>query len=200
MRILTLKPATNESDPVEVTLSVEHLDNVLPEQPGAEAGLGQVTTSTSEYEAISYVWGTDGRSHTITCDGKHLPVTQSIYDALVRMRLPSEPRRLWADQVCIDQDNVAERSSQVRLMNAVYKGASRILVWLGRDEQGVAEDAIKMVDHLHGVFCDDDAHAEFRLAHSEQLYRQNYQPWIPLSKLTKLAWVCSSLAPEALLL
>jgi hypothetical protein len=74
-------------------------------------------------------------------------------------------------------------------MNAVYKNSTKVLVWLGRDSEGVAADAIRMVHSLFEVFKDDKAHEEFKVAHEENLSMQSPEPWIPLAKLTKLPWV-----------
>lgn len=170
VRILTLGPGVGD-EPLVGHLNFENLDN------------------SPRYEAISYVWGTGTRSSWITCDGKILPLTQSVHSALQRMRLPSRTRRLWADQVCINQNDLRERSQQVRLMNAIYKDAQHILVWLGPEDEGVAEEAVTMISYLHGVFTQEEMHNEFKLAHSEALWKQDRDPWVPLSKLTRLSWV-----------
>ncbi|KAL6877850.1 heterokaryon incompatibility domain-containing protein [Trichoderma longibrachiatum] len=174
VRFLILQPGSG-SDPLIGSLQLGSLD---PDD------LAQLPP----YEAISYVWGTSDRLFTLLCDGAVLPLTQSIRDALARVRLPDRARRLWADQICINQDDVAERSQQVKLMNAVYKNASKVLVWLGRDVDGVAADAVRMVHHLDGVFRDDEAHEAFKIAHEEHLAMQSGERWVPLAKLTKLPW------------
>ncbi|KAH0496270.1 hypothetical protein TgHK011_003641 [Trichoderma gracile] len=174
VRFLILQPGSG-SDPLVGGLQLGSLD------PADAAEL-------PPYEAISYVWGTSDRLFTLLCDGAVLPLTQSIRDALVRVRLPDRARRLWADQICINQDDVAERSQQVKLMNAVYKNASKVLVWLGRDVDGVAADAVRMVHHLDEVFRDDEAHEAFKIAHEEHLAMQSAERWVPLAKLTKLPW------------
>ncbi|XWX00550.1 hypothetical protein V2A60_008570 [Cordyceps javanica] len=117
-----------------------------------------------------------------------LRITQSICDALQRLRLEDRPRRLWADQVCINQDDVEERSQQVNLMNSVYRSAKRVLVWLGRDEDGKAKDAVEMVQYLQQVFSDEQAHEKFREAHSNNLHLQDVAPWKPFAKLAMLPW------------
>lgn len=170
VRILTLAPGTGD-DALVGSLSVENLD-VNP-----------------RYEAISYVWGTEGRCAGILCNGRPLPLTTSIEGALRRLRHATQPRRLWADQICINQDDIAERSRQVSLMNSIYKGAEHVLVWLGPDDERVADDAVSMIHHLRDVFADDELHESFRLAHSEELLQQDQSLWVPLSKLTKLPWV-----------
>jgi hypothetical protein len=38
---------------------------------------------------------------------------------------------LWADQICIDQSNLDERSQQVLLMKKIYENALTVFVYLG---------------------------------------------------------------------
>ena len=48
--------------------------------------------------------------------------------------LESSPERwkyFWIDAICIDQNNVPERSDQVGLMREIYTSAKFVLVWLG---------------------------------------------------------------------
>ena len=170
IRILTLYQGSGDT-PLEGSLTVESLD------------------SDPSYEAVSYVWGTLGRSCHLSVEGEILSLTQSIHDALSRVRHPVKARRLWADQICINQDDIAERGQQVQFMNAIYKNAERVLVWLGRDNEGIAEAAVETVNHLETVFADEVLHERFMKEHSENLVNQSQEPWIPLSKLSKLSWV-----------
>ena len=41
---------------------------------------------------------------------------------------------LWVDALCINQDDIPERSHSVRIMSAIYRRAERVLVWLGPRE------------------------------------------------------------------
>ncbi len=182
IRILTLHPSTDSRAPLRGDLAVQSLDDF-------HHGDG----SAPPYEAISYVWGDSRRTASLLCNSSALNITQSIHDALVRIRLPDAPRRLWADQVCINQEDVAERSRQVDLMNLVYKNATQVLVWLGPDDEEVAEEAVRMISHLHGVFTDEETHAIFRKAHTEDLSKQDPTPWRPLAKLSMLPWVWPTL-------
>lgn len=54
---------------------------------------------------------------------------------------------LWADALCINQNDLAERSSQVKLMSEIYRAASRTLVWLGEKDELSADGiaALSMV-------------------------------------------------------
>jgi hypothetical protein len=57
-------------------------------------------------------------------------VTKSLHSGLVEFRYRNEPRFLWADAICINQGNIAERSRQVSFMRVIYEAAARVLVWL----------------------------------------------------------------------
>ncbi|OQV07916.1 hypothetical protein CLAIMM_12270 [Cladophialophora immunda] len=38
---------------------------------------------------------------------------------------------IWVDAICINQDDEAEKSRQIRLMSAIYRGATEVFIWLG---------------------------------------------------------------------
>lgn len=97
------------------------------------------------YEAISYVWGSSERPIPIHCDGKRLYITENLKDALVRVRLPDRPRMVWADSVCIDQDNPDEKGHQVQFMGNIYSNASRVLICLGNDDEEHAQKAFSLI-------------------------------------------------------
>lgn len=97
------------------------------------------------YEAISYVWGSSERYIPINCNGKRLFITENLRDALVRVRLPDRPRMVWADSVCINQDNIDEKGHQVQFMGKIYSNALRVLICLGNDNEGHARKAMSLI-------------------------------------------------------
>src|SRR6266536_2397164 len=75
--------------------------------------------------AVSYVWGDPTRSHEITIDGKKHGITENLYLALRDLQRDTlGDMKVWADAICINQDDLAERSDQVLLMWEVYHSAS----------------------------------------------------------------------------
>jgi hypothetical protein len=84
-----------------------------------------------KYEAISYAWGDPANKLNMLCDGKILLVTPNLKNALHRLRLKDESRILWADAICINQNDVVEKGSQVKLMTRIYGNATRVCIWLG---------------------------------------------------------------------
>lgn len=98
---------------------------------------------TPTYEAISYCWGGQKPTQTIFCADRRLRITRNCESALRHFRpaSQSQSRLLWVDSICINQSNMPERSNQVRLMGEIYKGASRVLVWLENDNETVTSVA-----------------------------------------------------------
>lgn len=108
--------------------------------------------SCQGYEALSYAWGDQGKTKSITTpEGEAITVTANLYSALKRLRYTDEERTLWADAVCIDQSDMKERSQQVQLMGEIYAKAARVIVWLGeRDEKTTV--AILTLQRLYRLF------------------------------------------------
>jgi hypothetical protein len=158
--------------------------------------------AAKSYEPLSYVWGpppiNDSYQIDISTDEGYgsLQLTASLYAALQRLRYTDRERCLWADQICINQADLAERGQQVQFMNIIYKHASRVLVWLGQDEKdpdgkSVVKSAFKLVRELEEKFEDEDKRKTFHTEYftEEALDGQLRDPWVPLDHLTALPWV-----------
>lgn len=66
-------------------------------------------------------------------DGYFLMLTSNFRDILFQFRLRDRVRLLWADAVCINQKDDADKTRQIPRMAQIYSGASCVLVWLGND-------------------------------------------------------------------
>lgn len=77
------------------------------------------------FEALSYTWGSPGDPHTILCDDEDICVTDNLKSALLRLRGPVLQRKLWIDQICINQNDVQERNEQVTLMGDIIAKLNR---------------------------------------------------------------------------
>lgn len=112
IRLLELYPG-HASDNIECTLHQTGLEN------------------TPSYEALSYAWGDPTYKTSVLCDNKIIMVTENLRDALLRLRLKDRSRIIWADAICINQDDDMEKGPQVKLMATTYGNATRVCVWLG---------------------------------------------------------------------
>jgi hypothetical protein len=87
------------------------------------------------YEAFSYLWVAPTFTARLRLKGldPDLMMTESLAEGLRKFRHAREERKLWIDQICIDQNDVDERSAQSQLMGELYENAVCVLLWLGRD-------------------------------------------------------------------
>jgi hypothetical protein len=102
-----------------------------------------------EYEAASYVWGSwdDPRSIEIGADEVVVSITKNLQSVLRSVRSQDDPRTLWVHALCINQQDLEERGSQVGMMARVYAQATCVLAYLGDYFEG-CERAIDVIQQI----------------------------------------------------
>lgn len=100
------------------------------------------------FEAISYVWGSWDRCVELICDNKQILITPSLSEVLHRVRFSDRPRTLWTDSVCINQEDLDEKGSQVALMGSIYRRSNRTLICVGAHDHGHAEPALTLMKDI----------------------------------------------------
>ncbi|KAM0554072.1 hypothetical protein ACHAPJ_007147 [Fusarium lateritium] len=106
----------------------------------------------TRYEAMSYTWGDQsnpdyidlrhpkpiGHDKSCICDKKSsgsLPIGRNLAFALRQLRHEVSSRILWADSICINQQDLDERAAQVQRMRDIYKHAQCVIAWLGPTDE-----------------------------------------------------------------
>lgn len=89
--------------------------------------------SVPAYRAFSYMWGDPSILQPILVDGKPVMVRSNLHGFLSQMQEEGYTDALWIDALCINQDDIAERSQQVSLMGQIYSKAALVHVWLGSE-------------------------------------------------------------------
>ncbi|KAF2471045.1 uncharacterized protein BDR25DRAFT_29912 [Lindgomyces ingoldianus] len=97
------------------------------------------------------------RRHPVICDGQIIKVTANLRDAL-RMLATSitskievaTPKYFWIDALCVNQENIAERNSQVAKMAEIFKASESVIVWLGKEDE-FTTDAITTVERISRI-------------------------------------------------
>ena len=139
-----------------LTGSLKHYYLPSPSLPRAE----RIKRSTRMpiFKALSYVWGNDSRSHEILIDGRPLSITANLHAALRDLQSESAfgDCVVWADAICINQDDFAERSAQIRLMRDVFHLAANVRVWLGPRTDEMMRCA-KFITYLNGRSWPEDS-------------------------------------------
>ncbi|KAJ4299110.1 hypothetical protein N0V90_004354 [Kalmusia sp. IMI 367209] len=104
------------------------------------------------FEALSYVWGRPTPAVEVLCDGEPISIQPELASALSRLRLQQHTRIVWADAICINQNDVEERNNQVSLMGSIYPSATRVIVWLGPADPEHTETALEVIEII-GAAC-----------------------------------------------
>lgn len=100
------------------------------------------------YKALSYQWGDIAdKSCSLICCGTIARISATLDAALRRLRSAASTSAVWVDAICINQDDLAERADQVRVMKDIYANAVQVVVWLGSEKSGDAS----AVDELNRI-------------------------------------------------
>lgn len=113
------------------------------------------------YEAVSYTWtdsnGDSSLSRNIftISPRRRMRITRNCDTALRKFRDPEKKRLLWVDSVCIDQKNLKERNSQVKMMADIYSSAVRVLVYLDEGQALESKERLRrLFDYIRNNVCD----------------------------------------------
>jgi len=119
------------------------------------------------YSALSYVWGTGGFTVPMRCDDAILYITPTLEEALRQLtKNLGNQEAIWIDQICINQQDLQERSEQVKMMNPIFKRASSVIAYLGPSTPSTPL-AIDLITRV-GTIAIDMAGADMFLWDSEQ--------------------------------
>ena len=89
------------------------------------------------YCGLSYVWHDPEAENsirpTIEVNGLEVEIQPNLYNALshIGRRCSRQYGRIWVDFLCINQSDLDERSTQVRLMRDIFETAQVTIAWLG---------------------------------------------------------------------
>jgi len=172
------------------------------------------------YTALSYVWGSPQRSHKIYIVGDVLEITSSLNAALRDMRDSTLPHRIWADALCINQADNAEKSAQVAMMGRIYSTAAHTVIHLPLSTPGLdrAADAVlhsggkitattgpedatsKVHDKQELESCRNEILAApwFKRAWVFQELVLSLDPWVQINRTSRARWTdfCSTFGIE----
>ncbi|KAK2729889.1 hypothetical protein CKAH01_10054 [Colletotrichum kahawae] len=124
------------------------------------------------YLALSYVWGNTALTSSVRIEGIDVGITDRLAEALTQLRnaCPGVPQRIWADAVCINQSDTAEKNSQVRLMGNIFSLAKATVIYLGPSSPGI-ETIFKAVTESKPRFVAVDRAGKPQVAIARNLHK-----------------------------
>jgi Heterokaryon incompatibility protein (HET) len=160
------------------------------------------------FRALSYTWGRPYRKDvyeediesppklaaTIVCNGKPIAITRNLFDGLSYLTRNGVAGLLWVDAICVNQEDLEERSSQVVLMSAIYSSASEVIVWLGPPKKGLDDLVWASTELLSAIqLSDSDSDSRVKDIFKHESLIDEYL-WIrigmdnPLDRLMRVAY------------
>jgi Heterokaryon incompatibility protein (HET) len=118
-RLFVLLSSKEWHDPIECRLQVVFLNEV------------------PYFCALSWSWGQISDLGMIIVDGVPTQVPRNLECALryLRQAQAGYHQVLWVDAICINQQNLMEKSHQVGIMFEIFGIAERVIAWLGAEDE-----------------------------------------------------------------
>ncbi|KAL2674359.1 hypothetical protein Neosp_012810 [[Neocosmospora] mangrovei] len=142
----------------------------------------------SYYFAISYAWGSSLKQFSLWTPQGRIPLTASLYLGLKRLRRKQGKVWLWADAICINQDDREgddEKARQIVLMTNIFQSAVRVYIWLGEDEDE-SDVAIQFLEEIAPIASGEtDGQVP---KHSPNFPKVEDPKWSILAKLLERKW------------
>ncbi|KAJ4286489.1 hypothetical protein N0V90_013189 [Kalmusia sp. IMI 367209] len=115
-----------------------------------------------DYIALSYVWGDSTQFRDLILNGHKFRVTAKLYEILTQLQLSSDLREsglyIWVDAICINQNDLKERASQVKMMTTIFSQALSVIAWVGNPANDVALEVSVVkafLDSVHHIAEED---------------------------------------------
>lgn len=175
IRVLQLRPGGEE----------EPLEGSICQVPISAAG---------DFIAVSYNWGSQAKKlqdcYLETSAGR-LALTFSLSSALRALRRVSR-LSIWADGICINQEDPREKALQIGMMGQIFETAHQVVAWLGHEHDG-SRQAIEALARLRPQSqlppLKLNAHDQTAPSHKPAEARNHDQfPWDSINTLLERPW------------
>ncbi|KAF4994872.1 hypothetical protein FGRMN_5504 [Fusarium graminum] len=124
----------------------------IPQGDSSEFELVTVSLNDKpKYAALSYLWGDPKNYGEFTINNTTVRIPHNLASAFLcilsdeSFRNQPSIRYLWADAICINQNDLDERSEQVRLMRSIFQLAHVTFAWTGSKDYSLAFNTIKTI-------------------------------------------------------
>ena len=127
------------------------------------------------YIAISYTWGPALKPYRLQTGHGDLPISASLYSALVRLQNRNEPVTIWVDGISINQRDEPEKVRQIGLLPDIFREAESVFGWVGEQ----SEDSHLAIEKLRSIK---------RPSKQKSISTFSAEVWGALSRLFSRSW------------
>ena len=136
--------------PLGGRLQVYPIDRFIAYRNNPRANL---VTCPDWFMALSYCWGDSSTPFTLPTPDGTLPITASLHSAFSRIRLSEFDRPIWADGICINQNDNTEKEHQILLMREIYTSAYAVIADIG-NVTPTLETALEVIRSSSPIFVE----------------------------------------------
>lgn len=193
IRLLKLHAVHDTADPIAIELQPYEL------------------TEAAEYYTLSYAWGRpaehfpeswdiDSSCRLIMVNGKCLGIRPNLFHALACLRLDHpEDNLYWGDAICINQQDLVEKRTQIKLMATIFTESVSTLAWLGPPDNLTANGVNKIEaiattwdsrsEHLQDLsLAESDMQSYIEITQSDFANAREIQLWDQMASLFARSW------------
>jgi hypothetical protein len=147
------------------------------------------TSCQGQYDALSYVWGSDTTTRPLLCNGFSMNIRATLYEAIHTLFSPpiSLDLPIWIDAMCIHQSDDLEKNVQVRRMGDIYRNARQVVVWLGPSRQD-SDLAMDWMEALSVTLPTIPHQPSFSMFQEYGLPDEDSMVWLSLGHLFRREW------------
>jgi hypothetical protein len=118
-------------------------------EPDIKITIEEVNLGTKpSYITISYCWEGQKPIKEIVANGLRLLVTENVHEILCTLFALNHGNYFWIDAVCIDQENISEKSIQIPMMTEIYSRCTKGVAWLGPSDSSITQAALAIPEIL----------------------------------------------------
>lgn len=172
IRLLRVHPGVSD-DCIKCDLSIHNLADIQ-----------------DQYNALSYAWGSTSLTEHVSCNDADLTITANLRAALWQYRESGDSQLLWVDAVCINQNDLQEKTVQVRKMKTIYENAERVIIWIGEknDDDVPGLELFKQLACVPIITEAEDTTETYLDLTNEGLPPIEHPAWASMLDLLKRPW------------
>lgn len=104
-----------------------------------------------EFSALSCAWEGEAPRKPILVNGYTLNVHENVWSFLNQARSSHYSTEIWIDAVCVDQEDLLDKTHHAKMIGQIYSHAYKIIAWMSPDLGQNLRSSLKLVAKAHAM-------------------------------------------------